>query len=235
MTEASRAELRAELLSRLPRWYSPWAHLVFPALAGLAIALFALSRIEELEAWQLAFVPVFLAFGNAVEWHAHRGLLHRRTRFLEVLYVRHTPQHHAVYVSGDMAIRCTRELKLILLPAYGVLAILAVTSPLTFALAWLGQPNLAALWVATVVAYVLSYEWLHLAYHLPESSGLGGLRFVKALRAHHQQHHAPHLMSRWNFNVTLPLWDHLKGTVYRRPAGASPAPTPVPGAARRLP
>ena len=33
---------------------------------------------------------------------------------------------------------------------------------------WLaGQPNLAALWVSTVVLYVLSYEWFHLAYHLP--------------------------------------------------------------------
>lgn len=234
MTQASRAELRAELLSRLPRWYSPWAHLAFPAVAGIAIAVFALSRIEDLRPWQVALVPAFLLFGNAVEWHAHRGLLHRRTRFLEVLYIRHTPQHHAVYVAEDMAIRSARELKLILLPAYGLLGILAVTSPITFLFAWIGQANLAALWVAFVVAYVLSYEWLHLAYHLPATSRLGGTRLVRFLRAHHQHHHAPHLMSRWNFNVTLPLWDHLRGTVYRRPAATS-APTPVPGAARRAP
>ncbi len=228
MTEASRAELRDELLSRIPRWYTPWLHLAFPAVAGIAIAALALSRIDDLRAWQLGFVPVFLLFGNAVEWHAHRGLLHRRMRFLEVLYVRHTPQHHAVYVADDMAIRSARELKLILLPAYGVLAILAVTSPITIALVRVGQPNLGALWVASVVAYVLGYEWLHLAYHLPQHSAVGRLRIIGKLRRHHQLHHTPHLMQRWNFNVTVPVWDIVRGTVYR-----PHAPAAYPGAVRR--
>ncbi|WP_242394604.1 sterol desaturase family protein [Anaeromyxobacter oryzisoli] len=230
MTRQSRAELREELLSRLPRWYTPWLHLAFPAASGLGIAAFALSRVEGLRAWQLACVPLFLAFGNAVEWHAHRGLLHRRTRFLEVLYVRHTPQHHAVYVADDMAIRSARELALILLPAYGVLALLALTSPIALAFFGLGQPNLAALWVATVVSYVLGYEWLHLAYHLPEQGRIGRLWLVQALRRHHQLHHAPQLMQRWNFNVTVPLWDLVRGTSYRAP-GASV----LPGALRRQP
>src|SRR6266542_4264925 len=98
MTDASREELRADLLSRIPRWYSPWLHLAFPALAGIAIVAFALSLVSDLRTWQLAFVPLFLVAGNAIEWHAHRGILHRRTRFLEALYVRHTPQLHGVYV-----------------------------------------------------------------------------------------------------------------------------------------
>lgn len=222
MTEASRAELRSELVGRIPRWYSPWMHLAFPTGVGIAIAAFALSRIENLAAWQVAFAPAFLVFGNVVEWHAHRGLLHRRVRLLEVLYVRHTPQHHAIFVAGDMALRNARELKLILLPAYGILAILAVTSPITFLLVWIGQPNLAALWVASAVLYLLSYEWLHLTYHLPADSRVGGTRVLRALRRHHELHHATHLMHRWNFNVTLPLWDHVRGTVYR-PTGAPAA------------
>jgi hypothetical protein len=223
MTQASRAELRAELLSRVPRWYSPWAHLAFPAIAGAAIAGIALSRVHDLRPWQAALVPLFLIAGNAVEWHAHRGLLHRRTRLLAPLYVRHTPQHHAVYVAGDMALRDWRELKLILLPAYGVLAILALTSPLTMGLVVLGQPNLAALWVASAVAYVLSYEWLHLAYHLPADGKVGRLGAIRWLRRHHEHHHAPQLMHRWNFNVTVPLWDHVRGTVWRRPTPTSAA------------
>jgi len=221
VTEASRAELRAELLSRVPPWYSPGLHIAFPTVAGTAIAVLALARIHDLRAWQLAFLPVFLIFGNAVEWHAHRGLLHRRVRFLEVLYVRHTPQHHAIFVASEMAMHSLRELKLVLLPAYGILAILALTSPITVGLLWLGQPNLAALWVASVVFYVLSYEWLHLAYHLPPESWLGRTRALAILRRHHQTHHAPHLMQRWNFNVTLPFWDLVRGTVYR--GAASPA------------
>jgi hypothetical protein len=226
MTEASRAELRADLLSRIPRWYSPSLHLAFPAVAGLAIAAFALSRIADLRAWQLALVPVFLVAGNVIEWHAHRGLLHRRTRPLEQLYVRHTPQHHAVYVADDMFIREWREVKLILLPAWGVLAILAVSSPLAFAFVLVGQPNLAALWVASAVAYVLSYEWLHLAYHLPANGAIGRLRVTRWLRRHHQRHHAPQLMQRWNFNVSVPLWDHVRGTVWHAPGEAPTSALP---------
>jgi hypothetical protein len=217
MNQASRSALRADLLSRIPRWYSPWLHLAFPAVAGLALAAFALSRIEDLRAWQVALVPLFFVTGNVLEWHAHRGLLHRRTWPLEELYVRHTPQHHGVYVSDDMFIRDWRELKLVLLPAWGVLAIIAASSPVAAALLVLGQPNLAALWVASAVAYVLSYEWLHLAYHLPADGAVGRLRVTRWLRRHHQRHHAPQLMQRWNFNVTVPLWDHVRGTVWHAP------------------
>jgi sterol desaturase/sphingolipid hydroxylase (fatty acid hydroxylase superfamily) len=226
MTHGARDELRLELLRRVPRWYSPWVHLAIPAASGIALIALALSRIEHLEGWQLLFVPVFLTFGNAVEWHAHRGLLHRRTWPLEVLYVRHTPQHHAIYVSGDMFIRDRRELKFVLLPAYGVVGLVGVTSPITIAFWLAGQPNLAALWVVSVVCYILTYEWLHLAYHLPADGLVGGLRLTRFLRRHHERHHAPHLMQRWNFNVTLPLWDYVRGTVHREGAPSVQAALP---------
>jgi hypothetical protein len=195
-------------------------------VTGVAIVAVALSQVHDLRAWQLALVPVFLVTGNAIEWHAHRGLLHRRTRPLEQLYVRHTPQHHGVYVADDMFIREWRELKLILLPAWGVLAIIAASSPVAVALWLAGQTNVAALWVASSVAYVLSYEWLHLAYHLPAEGAIGRLRVTRWLRRHHQRHHAPQLMQRWNFNVTLPLWDHVRGTVWRTAGDASQQPVP---------
>jgi hypothetical protein len=224
VTQASRDDLRRDLLSRIPSWYSPWLHLAIPALSGLAIVALAVGRIQELRAWQLAFVPLFVVFGNAVEWHAHRDLLHRRTWPLEELYFRHTPQHHAIYVSEDMQIREWRELRFVLLPAYGVVGLVAVTSPITAALWVAGQPNLAALWVTTVVLYILTYEWLHLAYHLPADGFVGRLRVTRWLRRHHQRHHHPPLMQRWNFNVTLPLWDLLRGTVWHAPAtGTHPA------------
>ncbi len=230
MTHASRAEFRAELLAKVPRSYSPLAHLLLPPLAALGIGAFAISRIQDLRLWQLALVPVFVIAGNALEWHAHRGLLHRRTRFLEILYIHHTPQHHALYVSDAMAIRSARELRFVLLPAYGILAILASTSPIVLAFFAIRQSNLAALWVASAVAYLVSYEWLHLAYHLPESNWIGRLPVIQRLRRHHQLHHVPVLMQRWNFNVTVPLWDLVRGTMY----ASSPSPaTAEPVAVRR--
>ena len=223
MTKDARSELRADLMSRVPRWYSPTLHLLTPGLAGLAIVAFALGRIQDLRAWELALVPVFLLVSNALEWHAHRDLLHRRTWPLEVLYVRHTPQHHAVFVSEDMFIREWREVKLVLLPAWGVLAIVVAGSPVALLFVLAGAPNVAALWVASIVAYVLMYEWLHLAYHLPAEGPVGRLRVTRWLRRHHQRHHSPQLMQRWNFNVTIPLWDHLRGTVWHPEESPSPA------------
>jgi sterol desaturase/sphingolipid hydroxylase (fatty acid hydroxylase superfamily) len=38
---------------------------------------------------------------------------------------------------------------------------------------------------------------------------------VRALRRHHAVHHDPELMQRWNFNVTVPLWDLVRGTIHR--------------------
>jgi hypothetical protein len=214
MTKDARSEIRADLMSRVPPWYSPTAHLLGPAVVGLTLVAFALSRIRDLRAWELAFVPLFFVASNAIEWHAHRDLLHRRTWPLEQLYVRHTPQHHAVFVADDMFIREWREVKLVLLPAWGVLAIIVAGLPIALAFWVLGLPNVAALWVASVVGYVLMYEWLHLAYHLPAEGAIGRLRVTRWLRRHHQRHHAPQLMQRWNFNVTIPLWDHLRGTVW---------------------
>jgi hypothetical protein len=223
MTKDARSEIRADLMSRVPRWYSPTGHLLGPAAAGLAIMALALGAIHGLRAWELAFVPVFLVASNAIEWHAHRDLLHRRTWPLEELYVRHTPQHHAVFVADDMFIREWREVKLVLLPAWGVLALLIAGSPLAVLFVLAGLPNLAALWVASITGYVLLYEWLHLAYHLPADGPIGRLRVTRWLRRHHQRHHTPQLMQRWNFNVTIPLWDHVRGTVWRPEDATSPA------------
>jgi sterol desaturase/sphingolipid hydroxylase (fatty acid hydroxylase superfamily) len=63
--------------------------------------------------------------------------------------------------------------------------------------------------------YVVSYEWLHLAYHLPADSFIGRRWLIARLRRHHALHHDPRLMQKWNFNVTFPIWDRVRGTVYR--------------------
>ncbi len=226
MTRSARQEFRTELLAQLPPHYSPWLHLAVPTLGGTALIAVSLAQLRAVQGWQLALVPVFLLVGNAVEWHAHRGVLHRRTRFLEALYLRHTPMHHALYPAGEMALGEWRELRFVLLPAWAIFAIVLLTAPIAIAFALVRQPNLAALWIASATFYVLSYEWLHLTYHLPEASAPGRLRAVRFLRRHHELHHAPQLMQRWNFNVTVPIWDVVRGTRYRREA------VPDEGAAR---
>ena len=220
MTRGARAELRAELLGRVPPRYSPWLHLGSMTASALALAALALALLRDVTTWQLSLVPAFLLLGNALEWHVHRDLLHRRTRPVQILYVRHTPQHHALYVADDMEVHSARELRFVLLPPYAVVAILAIVSPFPIALALAGQPNVALLFVATTALYLTAYEWLHLAFHLPVGGGLARFGPLRAARRHHRVHHASHLKNRWNFNVTFPLWDLVRGTFHRR----APAP-----------
>ncbi len=211
---ARRESLRAELVARIPWWYSPWGHLAFPSLVGLGLIAAAIALLDRPSALELLTVPVVLVLVNLNEWHIHRNILHRRSWPLEVLFWRHTPEHHVVFVRDDMAMRSTREFRLVLIPFYGILAIFVTTLPITAALWVLVSRNVALLWVASTMGYVVAYEWLHLAYHLPATNPIGRSRLVALLRRHHAVHHTPELMQRWNFNVTIPLADWLLGTIW---------------------
>jgi hypothetical protein len=207
--EQSREQFRAQILAGIPGWYSPWAHLGATVSVALATVVLSVVMIEGLSLAQLWIVPVVLFASNLLEWHAHKNLLHRRFKPLRVLYDRHTPQHHRVYRYGDMEIRSSRELKLVLIPAAGVAGVVAMSAPAAALVGWLAGANVGWLFLMTSALYVVSYELTHLAYHLPEESLIGRRRSIKRLRELHAQHHDPRLMQRYNFNVTVPLGDWL--------------------------
>lgn len=210
-----RDEVRAAVLAKAPRAYSPALHLALPSAFSLAVIVACLASLREPSPWVWLTVPITWLATNANEWRIHRDLLHRRSWIAPVLYDRHTPEHHVIYVTDDMAIRDPREFHLVLIPAYGLFLIFATIVPLALALAWIASANVALLYVATAMAYATSYEWLHLSYHLPEDGRIGRLGVVRRLRRHHSIHHDPRLMQRWNFNVTIPLWDLVMGTSVR--------------------
>jgi hypothetical protein len=213
----ARDRVRAEVIERAPAWYNPWLHLGFPSLFGLTFIAIALATLDAVRWWEWLLVPVILMFLNVNEWHIHRNILHRRFWPLEVLFWRHTPEHHLIFVRDDMAMRSTQEFRLVLIPAYGIVAIFFTTMPITAALWYFVSPNVAALWVACSMGYVVSYEWLHLAYHLPAHNPIAKNRVIGWLRTQHAVHHTPELMQRWNFNVTVPFGDWLLRTTYRGP------------------
>ncbi|HUB06780.1 MAG TPA: sterol desaturase family protein [Myxococcales bacterium] len=226
MDEADREALRAEWVGRIPRWYSPWLHIGATTALGCGLSLAALLSIRDLQPTQLLIVPLVFVLSNASEWRAHRDLLHKLQPWAKPIYVQHTLQHHKLYLTDDMEIRSARELRLVLIPSYGIVLIFLVTLPVTAAL-WLGgRHNLAALFVITTQLYVVSYEWLHLSYHLPRESFWGRRWLVRRLGRHHAIHHSPERMSRWNLNVTLPLWDWVRGTLWRDRVAGEPAETP---------
>jgi hypothetical protein len=214
---SKRDRMRADVLSRTPPWYSPWVHLAFPSLFGLSFIAIALAQLHDVRWYEWLFVPFVLALLNVNEWHIHRNILHRRSWPLEVLFWRHTPEHHVIFVRDDMAMRSTREFRLVLIPAYGIVAIFLSSLPITAALWFFVSHNVAAFWVACSMGYTVSYEWLHLSYHLPADHPIARSRAITWLRRQHAVHHTPELMQRWNFNVTVPFADWLLRTTYRGP------------------
>jgi uncharacterized protein (DUF2062 family) len=214
LDESSHERRRREIVGKIPGWYNPWLHLAAPTAVCLGLIAGAILSLRGpgLGAWLT--IPITLVFAFGFEWRVHKKVLHRRTPGVELLYSRHELAHHVVYTYDDMTMRSSREWWLVLMPAYAVLLVAMINAPLTLVVAFVVGHDAGCMYLATSMLFFLTYEWLHLAYHLPKESFIGRLAVIARLREFHRRHHEPRLMKRWNFNVTFPLFDLICGTVW---------------------
>ena len=92
-----------------------------------------------------------------------------------------------------------------------VVAIFAAVTVPAFGLLALAAPrNAVALTFAAAFCHYLLYEWLHLVSHLPEGHWFSRQRLLAGFRRRHALHHGA---AGRNFNITLPLFDWLFGTL----------------------
>ncbi len=212
----ARAHARSRFIGEIPRFYVGVLHLLASTGICVGTAAYAVSRVNAAQWFEWLVVPAMFALSNLAEWRAHARLLHRYGqgifRPLRILYHRHTRTHHACFVYDQMEANTSREWALILLPPYGILVIVLAAVPASL-LVGLASPNAGWLMLATGAGYVGLYEWMHLLYHLPRQSFFGRMRWVRSLAELHSRHHHPRLMQRWNFNVTIPLFDWMLGTL----------------------
>lgn len=208
--EAFRREYRAREIG--PR-YSGGLHLAFTSGVSLLVIAVAVVLVQGPRPLELAVVPATFLFANLVEYLGHRGPMHRLAPWLGLLFERHTRQHHRFYTHDSMSYESARDYKIVLFPPVMLVFFLgAIATPLGLLLWRVASSNAALLYVATAMAYFLTYEWLHFCHHLPEGSLLRRLPGLAALRAHHAAHHDPALMGQANFNITFPICDALFGT-----------------------
>ena len=215
LTLERRDKVRAQSLAEIPWWYSPYGHLA--STTGIGLVVLAVS------AWFLAHgtvrwtdvlvIPFVILMANYFEWRVHKYVLHKRFWPFEVIYDKHTPMHHMIYVEEDMALRSKQEFRLVLIPAAGVLGIVIGAAPVAIAIARFWSSAAGWLFLVTASLFMVSYEVLHLCYHAPPSSFIGRRKVIQYLRAHHAKHHDPRYMQRYNFNVTVPLFDWIMGTM----------------------
>jgi hypothetical protein len=208
---------RAEIARYIPRHYSASLHILSFTVAGALGALGIARSLHGVSARQWLAIPATLMAGNLLEYVAHRWFMHRRTPLLGAAYDAHTLRHHLFYTSDAMSIDSPRDVWLILFSAKDVAILVLCALPLFLVLRAAVSPNLFALALLTSIAHFVGYEWLHLAYHLPDGSWATRLPIVSTLRRYHRTHHRLDEMGRRHFNVSLPLCDFAFAT-FREPA-----------------
>lgn len=210
-------ERRAELVRKgVPAGYRPWLHLLLPSLVALVTLVVAIGQIHDLRAVDLWTIPITYIAGLGFEWRVHKDVLHRRLPLLSELYERHERTHHVIYTASDMTMRSQQEWMLVLMPWFAIVLIIAMLLPVVVFVTWVANRTCAMLSLCTSVLFFLQYEWMHLAYHLPAEHPVAKLWLIRVLGALHTSHHDPRNMKRWNFNVTIPLFDLLHGTLNRQ-------------------
>jgi len=209
---AFRETYRAE---HIHSWYSGARHLAIPLAICLTTIGIGLWRIHDPVFLELLTVPVTFFIANMVEYWVHRHPMHRPMGPLAELYRRHTRQHHFFYTHEAMEAESRRDFHMVLFPAVtAAFFILFFVAPIGVAFFLMLTPNIGWLYIITVMAYFLTYELLHLAYHLPPQSAVGRLPGMASLRRHHTAHHDQQLMSSHNFNITFPIGDLVFGTIH---------------------
>ncbi len=206
---------RAALQRHIPAYYTPYIYFPLTNLVGIA-AMVGLSRlVHDVRPLEWLTIPAAFLFANFMEYNFHRGPMHRKWSFDEMVFDRHTRQHHRFFTHSAMGFDAPKDCYMVFFPYWAIFLMFGVTAPVFFILWALLGLNIAALYQITAVGYYLMYEWLHWSYHVPESHWIGRNPLIRALRRHHQAHHNPHLMTRWNFNITFPIMDVVFRTAYK--------------------
>jgi len=211
-------KLRAELVSRnVSPGYNPTLHLLCPSALGFGVAILAAALLRDLRPVELWTVPITFVLALGLEWRAHKDILHRRWPLpgFSMLYDRHERVHHVIYPAEDMQMRSLSERALVLMPWFAIVLVTVLLLPLAFTVGALTSRNCGLLVLGTGALFFVSYELMHLSYHLPVEHPVAKLKIVRRLSELHRTHHHPPNMKRWNFNVTVPLFDVVHGTLKR--------------------
>ena len=199
---------------QIPRAYRGELHALFlTAVPGAAIA-YVVSRLAH-PRWTdfLVLLPLLL-LGSLVVWTVHKFPLHRPMGPLRAIYKIHSLQHHRFFTDQVTEYESPRDFAIVFFPWFTPVTVVLLQMPAFYfgAKALGASENLALIASLINPIYYLLYELFHFSSHVPASSLLLRVPFLRAMREHHRIHHDPLLMARYNFNVVLPICDWVFGT-----------------------
>lgn len=198
---------------RIPRFYSGVLHAAFTFTVLQGSALYFFFRVENVKPLEWLMLPVSFLVGNLVEYWLHRLPLHHPYPGMRTAFDIHTGEHHRFYLEHSMDFESMRDLHTVLFPFWAPLfAVVTLSLVGHFLIEPLWSKNAASLFVACAAQYFLMYEVFHFFHHLPGFSE-HKIPLFSASRRLHSLHHAPNLMTRYNFNITIPLCDWVFRTL----------------------
>jgi hypothetical protein len=208
---------RDRLAPGIPRQYHAVGYFAASnAVAAVAI-IGALIQLQHVRPWEWLIIPAAFLVANWVEYRVHKGPMHHLRPPWQILFERHTRQHHVYFDESHMSARNSREYYWVFFPWWAVGLVIGTAGLFALPLWFFASQNLSLLFFAVAISYYLTYEWLHLSYHLPPESFVGQMWLVQRLRRLHTMHHDTALMTTQNFNITFPICDWLYGTLGTRP------------------
>lgn len=196
--------------------YSGKLHFWFTTLWCLGLIFICIYFIKHPTWKEWLIIPIGFLYINFAEYIGHKGPMHHRGKKTEKVFIRHTLQHHRFFTRDQISFDTIQDAKAVLFPPVLMLFFFfAFTFPAAILFYFFWSLNAALLFTATVFTYYLNYEWLHFSYHLPKTHFISKLPVISTLRKLHHTHHDINLMTKYNFNITYPIFDLLFGTYYK--------------------
>jgi len=216
--EAFRSKYRAAISAS----YNGWVHMLSVAGIGLFVILYSLGQINAASFGEWLVFPITMLVVNFAEYYAHRWLGHRKTKLGGLFYKRHTGDHHTFFLENAMDYQSVRDWRVVLFPAFLILAfIFGLILPGGYVLQNLISDNAAYIYAAAGITGYLFYEVMHFSYHIPRGHWAEKIFLYipgwVQLRHTHVLHHKRDKMAEANFNITLPVFDLILGTLYWEP------------------
>lgn len=201
------------MIKTVPSFYNPWVHLLLPSSLGLVIIFTLFRLMDPLSLLELVMVPITLAVMSSWEWLIHKYWMHHSFKPFTFLFKKHR-LHHQYYTDKRMELSSWNELYFILTPFWALVLVFTALVPM-FIVASFVSWNVACLVVMTTMLYFVVYELTHATYHFPKSNWIRSNPIINYLSKHHTLHHNTKNMTRFNFNVSFPLFDWLTRTNFK--------------------
>ncbi len=228
MTVESMNTFRQKYRENIAPRYSGAHHMLAVSSVSLAVIIYALFQVSEPSYLEWSIFPLTMVIVNFAEYYAHRWLGHTKTRLGKLFYSRHTGDHHSFFLQEYMSYQSSRDWRVVLFPVFLIFAFIAgLILPPGYLLMNHASENVAYLYAAAGITGYLFYEVMHFSYHVPEKS-IEERLFLwipgwKSMRQIHRLHHDRNRMAQRNFNITLPIFDILLGTLYWEPLPKKPS------------